>query len=45
MGDFKVQPILTEEERTNFYSAMLRDLEAFDYMLKEGIIEQSSDMI
>lgn len=45
MGDFHVKAINTNKERGEFYHAMLRDLEAFDYMLKEGMVEQKSDMI
>ncbi|MEL7421705.1 MAG: CBS domain-containing protein [Bacteroidota bacterium] len=45
MGDFNVVPIRSESDRTAFYHDMLRDLRAFDYMLKEGLIEQRSDHI
>ena len=45
MGDFNVVPIRSEADRTSFYRDMLRDLRAFDYMLKEGLIEQRSDHI
>ena len=36
MGDFNVRAIKSNEERAKFYSAVLRDLEAFDLMLKEN---------
>lgn len=45
MGDFNVVPIRSEADRTAFYQDMLRDLRAFDYMLKEGLVEQRSDHI
>ena len=45
MGDFHVKAIQSDRERSEFYRAMLRDLDAFDHMLKEGMIEQRSDMI
>jgi hypothetical protein len=45
MGDFHVKAIQSDRERSAFYHAMLRDLNAFDFMLKEGLIEQRSDMI
>ena len=45
MGDFNVVPIRSEADRSAFYHDMLRDLRAFDYMLKEGLIEQRSDYI
>ncbi len=45
MGDFNVKPIQNEQDRTLFYRAMLRDLEAFSYMLDKGMIEARSDYI
>lgn len=45
MGDFKVNAIASDQERTKFYSAILNDLEAFDQMLKEDLIEQKSRTI
>lgn len=45
MGDFNIKPIETDQQRAAFYHAILRDLEAFEFMLNEGIVEQKSDMI
>lgn len=45
MGDFNIKSINTHEERSKFYHLVLRDLKAFDIMLKEGIVEQKSDTI
>ena len=43
MGDFNIKSINTHQERSEFYHLMLKDLKAFDIMLKEGIVEQKSD--
>jgi len=45
MGDFNIKPIESDQQRAQFYHAILRDLEAFDYMLENGLIEERSDMV
>lgn len=45
MGDFNVRAIRSDEERATFYSAILRDLDAFDRMLGDGWVEARSDHI
>ena len=45
MGDFRVNRIENDQQRSAFYHAMMRDLEAFDLMLREGMIENQSDTI
>ena len=45
MGDFNVKAIPNNEQRARFYRAILRDLDAFQFMLDEKIIEERSDMI
>lgn len=45
MGDFNIKPIESDQQRAQFYHDILRDLEAFDYMLQNNIIEQKSDTI
>ncbi len=45
MGDFNIKPIESDQQRAEFYHAILRDLEAFEYMLEHNMIEQKSDMI
>lgn len=45
MGEFAVKSITNNQERSAFYKYMLRDLEAFERMLKEGIIKGDTDHI
>lgn len=45
MGDFNIKPIESDQQRAQFYHDILRDLEAFEYMLQNGLIEERSDMI
>lgn len=45
MGDFNIKSINNHAERSEFYHLMLKDLKAFDILLKEGIVEQKSDTI
>jgi CBS domain-containing protein len=45
MGDFNIKAIESERDRVAFYQSMLRDLEAFEYMLDNKMIEGRSDMI
>ena len=45
MGEFAVKAIKSNAERSAFYKYMLRDLEAFEIMLKENLIESRDDMI
>lgn len=45
MGDFNVKPIHNDSERAIFYSSILRDLDALQYMLENDMIEQRSDTI
>ena len=45
MGDFKIKPIRNQETRNTVYQNILRDLEAFKLMLKEGMIESRGDRI
>ncbi len=45
MGDFNVRAILSESDRAQFYTAILRDLKALDLMLNEGLIDTASNTI
>lgn len=45
MGDFNVKRITSDQDRASFYQDMFRDLMAFESMLKQGLIEERSDMI
>ena len=45
MGDFNVKPINNDSERASFYSSILRDLDALQFMLDNNMIEQRSDTI
>ena len=45
MGDFNVKGIRSEADRTRFYHSIQQDLKAFDFMLKNGLIEAKSDTI
>ena len=45
MGEFRVNQIDNDQQRAAFYHDMIRDLEAFDIMLNEGLIEDRSDVI
>ncbi len=45
MGDFRVKQIDNNQQRAAFYHDMIRDLEAFEIMLNEGLIDSSSDTI
>ena len=45
MGDFNVKPIRDNESRMKFYSRILEDLDAFNIMFKEGMIENRNDRI
>ncbi len=45
MGDFNVKPIRDNESRTQFYSRILEDIDAFSIMFKEGMLENRDDRI
>jgi CBS domain-containing protein len=45
VGDFKVSAISNDLERRDFYNSAVRDLEAFDIMMKEGLLDKSSSTI
>ena len=45
MGDFAVKPIRSNKERSAFYKYLFRDLEAFEIILNEGLLDQSSNMV
>lgn len=45
MGDFRVREIRSDEERNQFYRQALRDLEAFEFMLQEGLIDDADSTI
>jgi CBS domain-containing protein len=40
MGDFRVRKIKDEHDRRSMYQFALKDIEAFDYMLKERMFEE-----
>lgn len=45
MGDFRVAAIKNDVERTDFYNCAVRDLEAFDIMVREGLLDKNSSTI
>jgi CBS domain-containing protein len=45
MGDFRVREIRSDQERNQFYHQALRDLEAFEHMLREGLIIDADQTI
>jgi CBS domain-containing protein len=45
VGDFKVSAILNDIERRAFYQSAVQDLEAFEQMLAEGLIDKGNNTI
>lgn len=45
MGDFRVKKIENNQQRAAFYLDMIKDLEAFEIMLNEGLIDHGSETI
>ncbi|NNF32752.1 MAG: CBS domain-containing protein [Saprospiraceae bacterium] len=45
MGDFRVKQIENNQQRAAFYLDMIRDLEALEIMLNEGLIDHGSETI
>lgn len=45
MGELRIKPLTTHEERSRFSRAMLRDVQALELMLKEGLFERGVQRI
>jgi len=45
MGDFRIKKIENEGQRNQFYNQILKDLEAFDFMLLNDLIDTGSSTI
>jgi CBS domain-containing protein len=45
MGDFNVSKIIDAEGKNKFYQEIVKDLDAFEWMLQNNAIEQKGDMI
>ncbi|MBK9257942.1 MAG: CBS domain-containing protein [Saprospiraceae bacterium] len=45
MGDFHIKEIKTKEERNEFYKQILTDLDVFDFMLENDLIDSGNSTI